>query len=65
MTEDIERKIELFLRIYSNLDVNERKNVIVVIDNQPYSWEVAYIEISNKTELGKKILEKLVELEII
>jgi len=54
-----------FLKIFQNIPENIRKDIITVIDEKPYSWNVAYIEIRNNTELGKKILKTLKELEII
>jgi hypothetical protein len=56
---------ERFFKVYSNLPMNLRKEVIVVIDKEPISWEVAYLEIKNKTGLGTKILKNLIELHII
>lgn len=54
-----------FLKTYSSLPIKERKNTIAVIDNEPINWKMAYREIKNKSKLGKKIGEKLIELEII
>ena len=54
-----------FFKIYSNLPMNVRKEIVLVIDNQPITWSVVYNEIANKTKLGEKILKKLIELEII
>ena len=57
---------ENFLKVYSNLPINLRKEVILVLDdNGPISWEVAYLEVSNKTPLGETILKKLADLKII
>jgi len=57
---------EKFLKVYSNLPINIRKEVILVLDdNGPISWEVAYLEVENKTKLGDRILKKLSELKII
>lgn len=57
---------EKFLKIYSNLPINIRKEVILVLkDKGPITWEVAYLEIENKTKLGDKILKKLSKLKII
>lgn len=56
---------EKFFRIYSNLPLFEREKVILVIDKQPISWNVAYQQIKNDTELSHKILKILEELEII
>ena len=54
-----------FSKIFGNISENLRENIIAVIDDKPYTWNVAYIEIKNDTELGKKILKALKELEII
>lgn len=54
-----------FLKTYSNLPVEERKNTIIVIDDEPISWKMAYREIKNDSELGKEIGKKLIELGII
>ncbi len=48
-----------FVRVYANLPVPERSQVVAVIDDKPYSWDVAYAEISNETVLGNKILKKM------
>ncbi|MAG44369.1 hypothetical protein CL633_00585 [bacterium] len=57
---------EKFLKIYNNLPLSERKGAILVLDDkEPISWEVAYIEISNNTLLGKIILKKLKSMSII
>ncbi len=57
---------ENFLKLYSNMPLNLRKEVILVLKEKgPISWEVAYLEVKNKTELGKIILKKLSELKII
>ncbi len=54
-----------FLKAYANLPAPEREQVIAVVDNKPYSWNVAYVEISNGTELGRKILKKIEVLGIL
>lgn len=55
-----------FLRVYSNLPISLRKEVILVLEGKgPITWEVAFIEIENNTKLGEIILKKLTELKII
>jgi len=54
-----------FLKIFQDIPENLRKDIITVIEEKPYSWNVAYIEIKNDTELGKKILKAIKELGII
>ena len=57
---------ERFFKLYSNLPINLRKEVVLVLETSgPISWEVAYSEIENETELGKKILKKLAQLKLI
>lgn len=62
MAEDGKQR---FIKVYSNLPINVRKEIIVVIDNEPITWDVAYNEVMNNTKLGSRIIEKLVKLEII
>ena len=57
---------EKFLKVYTNLPLNLRKETILVLDEKgPISWEVAYLEVENKTKLGDIIIKKLAEMEII
>lgn len=63
MPEDTRTK---FLKLYSSLPINLRKETILVLkDEGPITWQVAYLEIENKTKLSEKILKKLDELKII
>lgn len=55
-----------FLKVYSNLPLGARKEIILVLDQKgPITWEVAYVEVENQTPLGEVILEKLDILKII
>ncbi len=54
-----------FIKIYSSLPDNIRKEIIVVIDGKPYTWDVAYIEVYKDTALGKRIIEKLQKMGLI
>ena len=61
-----------FLKVYQNLPLNERKNVIIIIgekgekpEKKPVSWDIAYIEIEQETKIGEKILNKLIRLDLI
>ncbi|MBS3113540.1 hypothetical protein J4448_00400 [Candidatus Woesearchaeota archaeon] len=56
---------ERFIKVYSNLPINVRKEIIVVIDDEPITWDVAYNEVMNNTKLGSRIIEKLINMEII
>lgn len=59
------KKNDKFFKIYSQVPIDERKSVVVVIDGEPISWNLAYQEIKNDTKRGKKILKMLQELDII
>jgi len=54
-----------FLKIYANLPFSLRSEIVVVVDDEPLTWNAAKIEIENDTKIGRKILEKLVRLEIL
>jgi len=55
-----------FLKVYANLPINFRNEIVLVLENSgPITWNVAFIEINNDTELGKIILERLAKLKII
>lgn len=57
---------ERFLKIYANLPIPVRDEVIFIDEEKrPISWNVAYLEIEQKTELGDKILSRLQTLNII
>lgn len=54
-----------FQIVYANLPKQLRNGIVVVIDDQPYTWNAAFVEISNGTELGTRIYQKLIDMEII
>lgn len=62
----MEDKKAKFMRIFANIpDKVRNEDIIAVIDNKPYTWNAAMIEVKNNSELGKKIIKKLVEMGII
>ncbi len=56
---------EDFFKVYSEVPLDERKLVVIVLEGEPISWNLAYQEIKNNTKRGKKILKILKDLEII
>ena len=56
---------ERFYKVYNNLPLNLRDEVILVINDETITWKVARLEIDQNTELSKTILEKLAALEVI
>lgn len=55
----MEDKRATFLMIFANVPEDLRKDIIAVIDGKPYTWNTAFIEIKDNTELGAKILKAL------
>jgi hypothetical protein len=57
---------EKFLKIYANIPINLRDEIILVLDDgRPITWDVAYFEIKNSTELSQSMLKNLKELDLI
>ncbi|MEK7510007.1 MAG: hypothetical protein AAB567_00400 [Patescibacteria group bacterium] len=54
-----------FYRHYANLPFAVRREVVLSIDGEPITWEVAYREIDADTERGKRILQLLIQLKFI
>ena len=54
-----------FYKVYGNLPLGLREEVVAVIDGEPISWKVARLEIDEDTKKGEEILDKLIRLEII
>mgnify|MGYP001567627191 CR=1 FL=1 len=59
MTKDSK---ERFIKIYANLSLDVRKEIVLVLDDKPVSWNVAFFEINYNTELSRTILEKFEQL---
>jgi len=57
--------LDRFMRVYSNLPLKIRDEIILVIDDKPITWNVAYNEIKHNTKKGEMIINKLVELGVI
>ena len=49
-----------FLKIFANLpDTIRSEDLVAVVDDKPYTWNSAAIEVKNETPTGIKILSKL------
>lgn len=55
----------LFLKTYANLPRGSREEIIAVVLGEPYTWQSAKIEVEQDTDVGKEILEILVNLKIL
>ncbi len=58
-------KKEKFLQIYANLPLAVRNEIVVVLGDEPLTWNAARIEIENETKKGEEILKKLIEMGIL
>ena len=54
-----------FLKIYANLPLSTRNEIVVVVDNEPVTWNAAHLEVEQNTPVGKEILEILTKLKIL
>ena len=54
-----------FLKLFANLPINIRSEIIAVIDNQPMTWNVCWLEIDQKTKKSEEILNYLDRMEFI
>ncbi len=54
-----------FTKVFSSLPPAERDLVCCVIDEDGISWRLAYDEIKEDTELGRRIQKELEKLELI
>ena len=61
----MEQLREKFLSAYANLLDSVRKEIIVIVDEEPYTWNSTYFEVKNNTKLSEKLLNTLSELKII
>lgn len=62
----MEDKKSKFLKIFANIPEKIRgEDIIVVVDDKPFTWNTAMIEIKNDSELGKKIIKNLEKTKII
>jgi hypothetical protein len=55
-----------FKKVFANLpDKVRSEDIILVIDKKPYTWNAVYLEVNNDTQLGKQMLKKLKEINIL
>ena len=54
-----------FIKIYANLPLAAREEIVAVVNGEPFTWQAAKLEIEQDTPLGKDILELLIKLKIL
>jgi len=60
----MDRKTQ-FLKVYANLPLGARDEIVVVVDGEPLTWKSAKLEIEQDTLKGKQVLETLTNLKIL
>ncbi len=56
---------EQFLKVYANIPLNLRDEIILVFEGKPLTWNVAYLEIKANTNVSTGILRELRGLKLI
>lgn len=54
-----------FLKVYANLPLGAREEIIVVVNGEPLSWKSAKLEVEQDTPKGKEIIDTLTKLKIL
>ena len=54
-----------FIRSYAAVPSKLRREIIALVEGQPYNWNSAYVEISQKTKTGDTILRHLAQIGIL
>jgi len=60
----MDRKTQ-FLKVYANLPLGARDEIVAVVDGEPLTWKSAKLEIEQDTLKGKQVLETLTNLKIL
>jgi len=60
--EDIKSQ---FLKVYANLPLGVREEIIMVINSEPMTWKSTKLEVEQETTIGREALEELRKLKIL
>ena len=63
--KDIKTLDAQFRKMYANLPLGVRSDIIAVIDGDPMSYQVCWLEIKQETKMAETILRYLDELKFI
>lgn len=56
---------ERFLKVYANLPLGSRGEIVAVLEDGPVTWQAAYLEVINDTPHAAEILGQLEHLKIL
>jgi hypothetical protein len=65
MDESIKKLSANFMKVYANVPLNVRDDIVLVVDDEPITWNVAYLEVKTEGQKTSHILKDLKELELI
>ena len=54
-----------FNRMFANIPIPLRQEIVAVVDDQPMTFNVIYLELKNNTKMGYEALEQMIRLEIM
>ena len=54
-----------FLKIFANIPLNLRDEIIAVVEDQSISWLVAYTEIKQDTDKANQIIDQLKKIGVL
>ena len=54
-----------FIQTYAAMPNKMRNEIIALVDDNPYNWDSAYIEVKGETEVGNRIIMHLRDLKIL
>ncbi|GAG69344.1 unnamed protein product [marine sediment metagenome] len=60
-----EEKRVKFFKAYAQLPKALTSQIIVVVDEKPYTWDTVYFEVKNKTPLSEKLLNTFFAMKLI
>lgn len=62
---NLEAAKEKFLKVYANLPLGIREEIILLLEDKPITWNAAYLEVNNDTRNSQEILRKLEEFKML
>ena len=54
-----------FYRAYANIPIVLRSEICCVVDNEPMTFSIVKLELDNKTEIGFKAVDQMLQLGIL
>ncbi len=58
-------RVAKFKAVYANLPLGARKEIVVIIDGEPLTWNAARVEIEAGSNKVDEILDKLVQVGLL